>query len=680
MSAEEKQGKSAPKGGSAGRTRRTGHGTRTKAANAAQSKEKKNQAPAAAGGEAAAPKPGKNGGTKRRRTPSAAGGKVQKALAAARQAPMGKAKSVEEYFARQEASEFLPAAPAKPERSGRRMGGRGRRGKDIVKIISLGGLGEIGKNLYVYECREDLLIVDCGLAFPDTEMLGVDMVIPDFTYLERNREKIRGVVITHGHEDHIGGLPYLLKQLNVPVYGTDLTIGLIEGKLKEHGLLGRARLFVVKPGDVLPFGCMSVELINVNHSIPGAVGLAVETPVGVIVHTGDFKVDFTPVGGEQIDLARFGALGEKGVLALLSDSTNAERPGIAMTERTVGASFASLFRNADGRRIIIASFSSNVYRIQQIVDIAVQTGRRVCFVGRSMLTFVTKAIELGYLRVPDGVIVPVENVNRHPRHKMIIVCTGSQGEPLSALSRMSMGEHRQVNITSEDFIIISATPIPGNEKFVSRLVNDLMRLGAEVIYERMYEVHVSGHACQEELKMMLGLTKPKFFIPMHGEYKHMQKHAGLARRMGIPEDHIFIGELGRVIETDGVTMKFGGTVPAGGVMVDGIGVGDVGSVVLRDRKHLGEDGLIVIAASVSKKTGKLVGTPEIVSRGFVYMKESEELIAGVRRVLKKAFQPPDENANSKDYDLKGRIRDLVGDYLFQKTKRKPMILPIVMEV
>ena len=470
--------------------------------------------------------------------------------------------------------------------------------KTPVKIIPLGGLNEIGKNMTAYECENDIFIVDCGLAFPDDDMLGVDIVIPDFTYIENNADRVRGIVITHGHEDHIGGLAYLLKRVNIPVYASRLTIGLIQGKLKEHGILDTAQLNVVQPKKPIKMGCMSVEPITVNHSIPDSFALAITTPAGVIVQTGDFKIDYTPIEGEIIDLARFGELGSKGVLALLSDSTNAERPGSSMSERKVGESFETLFQRARDKRMIIASFSTNIQRIQQIVDCAVRYGRKIALSGRSMVNVVAIAIELGYLKVPQGVLVDIDQLQRYPSEKTVIITTGSQGEPMSALSRMAMGDHRKVVVTSQDFIIISATPIPGNEKLVGRVVNELLKLGAEVVYEKMYEVHASGHACQDELKMMIGLTKPKFFVPVHGEYKHLKKHAQLAVSMGVNPENVIIGDIGNVIETDSVEMKITGTVPAGRVLVDGLGVGDVGSIVLRDRKHLAEDGLIVIVTTI----------------------------------------------------------------------------------
>lgn len=549
-----------------------------------------------------------------------------------------------------------------------------------VRIMALGGINEIGKNLYVYECSNDMFVVDCGLAFPDDDMLGVDLVIPDFTYLEKNKDKFRGIVLTHGHEDHIGALPYLLKKVNVPVYGTRLTLGLVEGKLKEHGILSQCSLNVVTPRQNVKMGCMSVEFIRVNHSIPDACAMAIHTPAGIIVHTGDFKVDYTPIEGGIIDLARFGELGNKGVLALLSESTNAERPGYTATERKVGESFKNLFATGEGKRIIVATFSSNIHRIQQIINSAELWGRKVAVSGRSMLNVLTTAIELNYIKVPQDMLVDIEQVNNYPPEKMVIITTGSQGEPLSALSRMSSGDHKQVSITPNDLIIISATPIPGNEKFVGKLVNELMKQGAEVVYEAMYEVHVSGHACQDELKMMLALTKPKFFIPIHGEYKHLKKHERLAIQMGIPEENIFLINLGQVVETDSVDMKITGQVQAGRVLVDGLGVGDVGSVVLRDRKHLAEDGLIVVVTTMNRETGAVVAGPDIVSRGFVYVRESEELMEEAKQLIKKTLKNCSDRNIREWGNIKSSVRDELGNFIYQKTKRSPMILPIIMEV
>ncbi|WP_294489263.1 ribonuclease J [uncultured Ruminococcus sp.] len=550
-----------------------------------------------------------------------------------------------------------------------------------VKIIPLGGLNEIGKNFTVIECSNDMFIIDCGLAFPDSEMLGVDIVIPDFTYVEKNLEKLRGVVITHGHEDHIGGLPYFLKKFpSVPVYGTRLTIGLIEGKLREHELLGSVKLNTVTPRQTIRMGCMAVEFIRVNHSIPDSVGMAIHTPAGVLIHTGDFKVDYTPIEGGIIDLPRFAELGNKGVLALMSDSTNSERPGYTASERKVGDNLEMLFTKAEGKRIIIATFASNIHRVQQIINNAVNTGRKVAVSGRSMVNVISVGIELGYLKVPDGVLIDIDMIGRYLPEQIVLVTTGSQGEPMSALSRMSMNEHRKVSITPQDFIIISANPIPGNEKLVTRVVNDLMKLGAEVVYEKMYEVHVSGHACQEEQKLMLAITKPKFFIPVHGEFKHLMKHKQTAMAVGIPEENIIIAGIGDVIETDGVDMRITGEVPAGKVLVDGLGVGDVGAIVLRDRKHLAEDGLIIAVATIDRSVGEILSGPDLVSRGFVYVRESEELMNEAKELLTETLQTCLDNNMHEWNAIKGKMKDNLSDFIFRRTKRSPMILPIIMEI
>ncbi|MBQ3139450.1 MAG: ribonuclease J [Ruminococcus sp.] len=549
-----------------------------------------------------------------------------------------------------------------------------------VRIIPLGGLNEIGKNMTVFECSNDMFILDCGLAFPDADMPGVDIVIPDFTYVERNADKIRGIVITHGHEDHIGGLAYLLKKVNVPVYATRLTIGLIEGKLKEQGILNQVKLNVVEPRKTVKMGCMAVEFIKVNHSIPDAVGMAIHTPAGVIVHTGDFKVDYSPIDGNIIDLARFGELGSKGVLALMADSTNAEREGCTRSERTVGESFDRLFKKGEGKRIIIATFSSNIHRVQQIINAAVHYGRKVAISGRSMINVINTAMELGYLEVPDGLIIDIDMMSRYENERIVLITTGSQGEPMSALTRMAMNDHRKVNITPMDFIIISATPIPGNEKYVTRVVNELMKSGAEVVYEAMYEVHVSGHACQEELKLMQALTKPKFFIPVHGEYKHLKKHCDLAVQMGMPRENVIIAEIGNVIESDGITMKVVSQVPSGRILVDGLGVGDVGSIVLRDRKHLAQDGLIIIVIGIERAANEVVAGPDIISRGFVYVRESEELFVEAKELLNNTLDNCSYHEMREWNTLKGKLRDALSDYIYQKTKRSPMILPIIMEL
>lgn len=549
-----------------------------------------------------------------------------------------------------------------------------------VKIIHLGGLEEIGKNMVCLECKNDMIIVDCGMGFPDVDMLGVDLVLPDYSYVAKNINKLRALIITHGHEDHIGGVPYFLKKFNVPVFATRLTIGLIEEKLKEHGLLKNAKLNVCVPRRPMNFGCFSVEMIAVNHSIPDAVGLAIGTPAGVIVHTGDFKIDYNPIGGEVIDLARFSELGSKGVLLLMADSTNAERPGSTMPERQVGESFQKLFSQAQDRRIIVASFSSNIHRIQQIIDNAVIHGRNVAVSGRSMENVVEKAVELGYLKLPKGVMLSMDAISRQPKNKVIIVTTGSQGEPMSALSRMASGNHKNVSINSEDFIIISASPIPGNEKLVTNVVNDLMKLGAKVIYEKMYEVHTSGHACQNELKTMLMMVKPKFFMPVHGEYKQLKANAQLAISMGMAERNIIISEIGRVVELNSRSVHIKDVVPSGCVFVDGLGVGDVGSIVLRDRKILSQDGLIVVVAAIEQSSLQLIGGPEIVSRGFVYVRESEGLLFEIKKLVQNVFNRFFENDIYDWAVYKSTIKDELSNFIFKKTRRSPMILPVVLEV
>ena len=549
-----------------------------------------------------------------------------------------------------------------------------------VKIAFLGGLNEVGKNITLYEYGNDMFLVDCGLAFPDQDMPGVDLVLPDFTYLERNADKIRGIVITHGHEDHIGGLAYLMKTLNIPIYATRLTIGLIQGKFKEHGLLNTTSLNVVKPGDHIPFGAFDVELIHVNHSIPDAVALAIRCKAGTIIQTGDFKIDTTPIDGEMIDLARFAEIGKEGVLCLLSDSTNAERPGYTESERKVGEAFQRLFAKAGNRRLIVASFASNVHRVQQIIDVAQSLGRKVALSGRSLENVVAIGTELGYLHVPDGLLVSIDMVNRYPADQMVIITTGSQGEPMSALTRMAFSDHRKVSICPNDCVIISANPIPGNEKTVSKVVNELMKLGAEVVYEKMYDVHVSGHACQEEQKLMLGIIKPKYFIPVHGEQKHLRKHAGLALSMGMDPKNILIADNGVEVSLSEKEFRVSGNVPSGRVFVDGYGVGDVGSIVLRDRKHLAQDGLIIVVATIDSKTGELLSGPEVVSRGFVYVRDSEELIEDACKVAQRILEDCAAH-NVHDWSsIKLKLRDEVSHLMYERTKRSPMILPILMDV
>ena len=549
-----------------------------------------------------------------------------------------------------------------------------------VKITFLGGLNEIGKNMTLFECNNDMFLLDCGMAFPDGEMLGVDMVIPDFTYIERNREKIKGIVLTHGHEDHIGALPYLMRKVNFPIYGTPLTLGLVESKLKEHALQSRAKLNNVKPGQRIKLGCMSIEFIHVNHSIPDSVGIAIHTPAGTIVHTGDFKIDCTPTTDGMIDLARFAELGNHGVLALMADSTNAERPGYTMTEQKVRQTFDHLFKEAEKSRIIIATFASNIGRIQQILDCAKKYGRKVAFSGRSMVNNMNIAMELGYIKADDGLIIDIDLLERYSNEEIVLVTTGSQGEPMSALSRMASSEHRKVEVGPGDFIIISANPIPGNEKMVSKIVNDLMKHGCKVVYESMYEVHVSGHACQEELKLIQGLTKPKYFIPVHGEQKHLVKHAELAVSMGIPRKNIFIGDIGNVVELNKERIRQLPSIPAGNVLVDGLGVGDVGSIVLRDRKHLGQDGLIVVVVTLDSHDRHIIAGPDVVSRGFVYVKESEPLMDEAKDVVTETL---DDCRFQGVYDwsvIKTAIKDDLSKMIYDKTRRSPMILPVIMEV
>ena len=558
--------------------------------------------------------------------------------------------------------------------------GKSAKGKATLKLIPLGGLNEIGKNMTLYEYGDDMFIVDCGMTFPNSDMPGVDMVIPDFTYAVKNKDRIKGIILTHGHEDHIGGLPYFLKNANIPVYGTKLTLALVNLKLKEHGLLGSVKLKEVKPGDKVKLGCFLAEFIHVNHSIPDAVAVAVKTPVGTVVQTGDFKIDATPIGGEMIDLSRFARLGNDGVLALLMDSTNATRPGFTMSESTVGNTFSQFFKNASKKRIVVATFSSNIHRVQQIVDEAVKCKRKVCVSGRSMENVVNIATELGYLKIPAGVLIPLDMIHHYKDEQLVIITTGSQGEPMSALHRMAFNDHRKISVGPNDLIIISATPIPGNEKMVNAVVNELMKLGAHVVYERMYDVHVSGHACQEELKMMLSLMKPKFFVPVHGEQMHLRKHADLAEELGIKKKNIVIADIGKVIEITDKKIIINGEVPAGQVLVDGLGVGDVGNMVLRERKLLSEDGIIVVSLSVDTFSGDVVAGPELITRGFIYVKENDRVLDEARRIVEQTL----ENYNFRNvHDInavKTKVKDSLSRYLYQVTRRSPMILPVIMEV
>ncbi|RKD34610.1 ribonuclease J [Thermohalobacter berrensis] len=547
-----------------------------------------------------------------------------------------------------------------------------------LKIIPLGGLYEIGKNITVIEYENDIIIVDCGIIFPEDEMLGIDVVIPDISYLMKNRDKIKGIFLTHGHEDHIGALPYILKKIRAPIYGTKFTIGLVENKLQEHKI-NNVKLNVVKPGNWIKQGCFKIEFISTNHSIPDSVALAIHTPVGTVVHTGDFKIDYTPINGEIIDLHKFAELGKKGVLVLMADSTNVERPGYTMSERTVGETFKDIFAEAK-RRILVATFASNIHRIQQVIDAAVLFDRKVAVSGRSMVNAVNVAYELGYLRIPDGTLIDINDIDQYPDNKIVIITTGSQGEPMSALARIASSGHKKVELMPGDLVVISATPIPGNEKTVAKVINQLFKRGAEVIYEALADVHVSGHAKREELKLIHSLLKPKFFIPVHGEYRHLKQHAQLAQELGMPEENVFIAENGSVIEFTKNSGKITHTVNAGNILVDGLGIGDVGNIVLRDRKHLSEDGLIVVVVTISKENGEILAGPDIISRGFVYVRESEDLMEEAKEVVREALIECEKNRITDWATLKSSIKDTLRSYIYGKIKRNPMILPIIMEV
>jgi ribonuclease J len=547
-----------------------------------------------------------------------------------------------------------------------------------IRITPLGGVGEIGKNMTVIEYGNEMIIIDCGLCFPREDMLGVDYVIPDITYLRKNKEKIKAVLITHGHEDHIGATPYLLPEMGAPVYGTDLTLALIETKLAEHKAEGVA-LNVIKAGETITAGVFKIEAIRVTHSIDAALGFAIHTPAGIIVHTGDFKVDYTPVDGKVIDIPKFAQLGDKGVLALLSDSTNAGNPGYTMSESRVGDMFESYFKKATGR-IIVATFASNIHRLQQVVSASKRYGRKVCLTGRSMLKIAKIAKELGYLELDEDLLIEPEEVEKMKKSKVVILTTGSQGETMSGLVRMAAGEHKKLSMIPGDLVIISSTPIPGNEKYVSDVINMLYRRGADVINEGVADVHVSGHACEEELKMILSLTKPKFFIPVHGEYRHLYKHAALAEGLGIPRNRIFIPEIGKVMEFGQRFSRTTETVPAGSVIIDGLGVGDVGNVVLRDRKLLSQDGLFIVVVTMSAETGELVSGPEIISRGFVYMRESTDLLERARKIIMDEIDDCVAKQMTDWTTLKGRIKKALRTYLYELTKRSPMILPIIIDI
>lgn len=546
-----------------------------------------------------------------------------------------------------------------------------------LRVIPLGGLGEIGKNLTVLEYSDSILIVDCGIGFPDDDMLGVDLVVPDFTYLVNNKEKIKGVVITHGHEDHVGAVPYLLQKINVPVYATRLTLGILERKLQEHSLDFVPQLNCVNAGEKINLGVFEVEFIRVNHSIADAVCLAIRTPVGIVVHSGDFKIDTTPIDGEMTDLTRLGEIGREGVALLMCESTNVERPGFTPSEKKVGHSLVRFFEEYKDKRIVISTFSSNVHRVQQIIDIAARHGRKVAITGRSMLYVIGAAIKLGYMNVPSGVLVDISTIKNYPPEKMTVVSTGSQGEPMSALYRMAYNMHDKVELGPHDLVIISATAIPGNEKLVGNIINELYRKGVRVLSDSVAEVHVSGHACQEEIKIMHALTKPKYFMPIHGEARHLYKHKELAEYMGMSAENIFISDIGKVLEigTDGA--KFNGSVPSGITMIDGSGVGDVGNIVLRDRKLLSQDGIIVVCIPIDMESGDLTARPEVVSRGFVYVKESEELLSNLREIAEEAVRDCLDK-NHRDYNsIKNRVKDDFGRYIYSQTKRKPMVLPII---
>ena len=552
--------------------------------------------------------------------------------------------------------------------------------KSRLKIIPLGGLHEVGKNITVFQYDNEMIVVDCGLSFPEDDMLGVDLVIPDITYIIKNQEKLKGMVITHGHEDHIGGVPYFLKQVNTPIYGTKLTLGLIKNKLEEHRLVESTKLNEVNPGETIKLGRhFKVEFIQSSHSIPDSVMLAIHTPVGTIIHTGDFKVDYTPMDGKIMDFGRLAELGNKGVLALMSDSTNAERKGFTMSESTVGEVFEKLFTNCT-KRIVVATFASNVHRVQQIVNSAVKYGRKIAVCGRSMINMITTARELGYIECPDNLFIDIDMINNYTDDQLLIITTGSQGETMSALTRMASGTHRKVKITPNDLVIISANPIPGNEKNVSKVIDSLMQIGAEVVYSALEDVHVSGHACQEEQKLILALTKPKYFIPVHGEYRHLIAHSETAKLMGVPKENIFKLENGKILEMDKVSAEFTGTVQSGIILVDGLGIGDVGNVVLRDRQHLSQDGLIIVVLTMNGGSGEVIAGPDVISRGFVYVRESENVMDEIKSVVRHEVHKCEEQGIRDWATIKNSIRENLREYIFSKTKRNPMIIPIVMEI
>ena len=558
---------------------------------------------------------------------------------------------------------------------------REKREKSKLRVISLGGLGEIGKNITVIEYENDIIIVDCGLGFPDEDMLGIDLVIPDITYLEENADKIRGLVLTHGHEDHIGAIPYILRQINPPIFGTRLTLGILQNKLSEHSLPYKPSLNCVEAGDTIRLGVFSVEFIHVNHSIADACALAIGTPVGMLIHSGDLKIDVTPIDGDMIDLTRFGELGKKGVLMFMCESTNAERAGHSPSEKSVGRSLEYIFTLNKDKRIVIATFSSNVHRVQQIIDASVRHSRKVAITGRSMLNIVGAAVELGYMNLPEGVLIDINEIKRYKPEEITVITTGSQGEPMSALFRMAAGEHSQITLGGNDLVVLSSSPIPGNEKLISRIVNELVNHGVSVLRDSAFEVHVSGHAYRDELKLLTSLIKPKFFMPIHGEYRHLAANKDLAEEVGIPSNRVIISDVGKVVELDRKSAKLNGTVASGKVLVDGYGVGDVGNIVLNDRRHLSQDGIIVVVASIDRVSGMLMSGPEIVSRGFVYVREAEELMDEAREVAAESICRYLDRARRLDrIELKNHLKDDLTKYLYSKTKRKPMIMPIIMDV
>ena len=547
-----------------------------------------------------------------------------------------------------------------------------------VQIIPLGGLGEIGKNMTAFRYGDDMILIDAGLMFPEDDMLGIDLVIPDISYLIENQDKLKGIFLTHGHEDHIGALPYVMKQIDCPVYGTALTLGILEGRLKENGVSSE-NCRIIKPGDKITAGAFKLDFIRVNHSIPDAIAIAINTPIGTIIHTGDFKIDHTPVDGQVTEFNKFAEYGDRGVLALLADSTNAERPGFTPSEKMVGKTFDDEFRYAKNR-IIVATFSSNVHRIQQVIDAALKYDRKVAVIGRSMVNVVNIAKELGYLKAPEGEIIDIDETHNYTPDKIVIITTGSQGEPMSALTRMAMNDHKKVDIMPGDTVIISATPIPGNEKLVSRTIDHLYKLGADVIYEKSNGVHVSGHASQEEIKLVHNLVRPKFFIPVHGEFRHLIKHANIAKSLGMPKENIVIAENGSVIELTKNSIGINGKVQAGKVLVDGLGVGDVGNIVLRDRRQLSQDGIMIVVVTIDKETCHVVSGPDIVSRGFVYVREAEGLMDEARDKVQLALEKCEENGISEWSAIKSTVRDSLGRFLYERTRRRPMILPIIMEI